>query len=194
MSAAVRVKVVSARSRNRLRKEAYLLRKRFGLEQVKQFPIMEFLELIMPKIEPTFMVIPVEDDELVGRAAETIPDQHIIRVKQSIYDAACSGIYWARSVMAHELGHYVCHSWEPVTYAYPALGEKVPHEVDPEWQANIFAAELLAPVHLIDEDNEYLVSKHFGVPQGTARTQLRQVRKIQRRHNKHAQPKKKENG
>lgn len=168
MSSGGRVKVVSERNRNRLRKEAFLLRKRFGLEQVKQFPIMEFLELIMPRVDPAFMVIPVEDNELVGRAAETIPEQHTIRVKQSIYDAACDGSYWARSVMAHELGHYICHSGDPVAYAFPALGERVPREVDPEWQANTFAAELLAPVHLIDEANEFLISRHFGVPKGTA--------------------------
>ena len=184
MSATGPVKVVMSRDRNQLRKEAYLLRKKFGLEKEKYFPIMEFLELVMPKIDPSFSVVPVEDSELIGRAAETIPEQHLIRVKESVYDGACLGAFWARSVMAHELGHYLCHSDGNVIYAYPALGERIPRDIDPEWQANVFAAELLAPVHLIDEENEYLVSKHFGVPKHTAKTQMVQVRKIQRRHDK----------
>lgn len=184
MSAAGPIKIVASRNRKKLRKEAYLLRKQFGLEKEKFFPIMEFLELIMPKIDSLFVLEPVEDSELVGRAAETIPEQHLIRVKQSVYNGACDGSYWARSVMAHELGHYLFHSDEHVTYAYPALGEKIPREIDPEWQANVFAAELLAPVHLIDEGSEYLVSKHFGVPAHTAKTQMRQVQRIRRRHHR----------
>lgn len=73
-----------------------MLRKKFGLDQVKKFPIMEFLEIIMPQIDPEFMIVPVEDHELLGRAAETIPAEHKIQVKQSIYDAACQGSFWPR--------------------------------------------------------------------------------------------------
>ena len=64
---------------------------RFGLDKIKKFPVMEFLELIMPQIDEEFMLVPVEDDDLKGRAAETIPAEHMIRVKQSVYDAACQG-------------------------------------------------------------------------------------------------------
>ena len=165
-----------------MRKEAYMLRKRFGLERVKTFPIMEFLELIMPQIDPLFMLVPEEDSDLPGRAAETIPELHIIRVKQSVYDAACQGYHWARLVMAHELGHYLLHGDEKVAYAHPAQEERVPDEINAEKQADIFSAELLAPVHLISESSDYLVSKHFGVPKSVARIQMNQARKVQRRH------------
>lgn len=190
------VRVVTARNRNSLRKEAYMLRKRFRLEQVKKFPIMEFLELIMPQIEPEFRVIPVEDSELIGRAAETIPAEHIIRVKQSIYDAACKGVFWPRLVMAHELGHYLLHGEESVSYAHLAPGEKIPDDINAERQADIFAAELLAPVHLVDDSaNEYLISKHFGVSRSVARIQINQARKVKKRHQLRSKQRKiKENG
>lgn len=45
------IKIVSSRNRKRLRKEAYILRMRFGLDKVKKFPVMEFLELAMPQID-----------------------------------------------------------------------------------------------------------------------------------------------
>ena len=177
-----------------MRTEAYMLRKKFGLDKVKAFPIMEFLEFIMPQIDPEFMVVPVEDNELPGRAAETVPDEHVIRVKQSVYDGACQGFFWARLVMAHELGHYLLHGEENVVYACPAPGEQIPNEINPEYQADIFSLELLAPVHLIDEPSEYLVSKHFGVSRGVARAQMNQARRVEKRHQRKRQHRKKENG
>lgn len=188
------IKIVSSRNRKRLRKEAYILRMRFGLDKVKKFPVMEFLELAMPQIDEEFMLVPVEDDELKGRAAETIPTEHVIRVKQSVYDAACQGSYWARTVMAHELGHYMLHGEETVAYAHAALGERIPDEINAERQADIFAAELLALVHLVDETSDYLVSKHFGITLGMARSQMNQLRRVQKRHQSKNRRKKKENG
>ncbi len=188
------IKIVSSRNRKRLRKEAYMLRMRFGLDKVKKFPVVEFLELVMPQIDEEFTLVLVEDDELMGRAAETIPVEHMIRVKQSVYDAACQGSYWARTVMAHELGHYVLHGEDTVAYAHEAPGERVPDDINAERQADIFAAELLAPVHLVDETSDYLVSKHFGITRGMARSQMNQVRRVQKRHQRKHQRKKKENG
>lgn len=167
---------------------------RFGLDKVKKFPVVEFLELVMPQIDEEFTLVLVEDDELMGRAAETIPVEHMIRVKQSVYDAACQGSYWARTVMAHELGHYVLHGEDTVAYAHEAPGERVPDDINAERQADIFAAELLAPVHLVDETSDYLVSKHFGITRGMARSQMNQVRRVQKRHQRKHQRKKKENG
>lgn len=195
ISTSIPIKIVSARNRNQLRKEAYMLRKKFGFEQEKIFPIMEFIELILPQIDPDFQLVLEEDLDLPGRAAETIPELHLIRVKQSIYDAACQGAYWPRTVMAHELGHYLCHAEESVTYAYLSVGERLPNLYNAEKQADIFSAELLAPIHLIDETSDYLVSKHFGVPKSVARIQMNQARKVRKRHQRMRDKRKqKENG
>ena len=175
-----------------------MLRKKFGLEQEKNFPIVEFIELILPQIDPDYpatLSVLEEDMDLPGRAAETIPEMHLIRVKQSIYDAACQGAYWPRTVMAHELGHYLCHAEENVTYAYPSVDKRLPNLYNAEKQADIFSAELLAPIHLINEPSDYLVSKHFGVPKSIARIQINQARKVQKRHQRmRAKRKQKGNG
>ena len=64
-----------------------------------------------------------------------------------------------------------------------------------EKQADIFSAELLAPIHLINEPSDYLVSKHFGVPKSIARIQINQARKVQKRHQRmRAKRKQKGNG
>ncbi|MBR6096834.1 MAG: ImmA/IrrE family metallo-endopeptidase [Oscillospiraceae bacterium] len=186
--------VATPRERKELRKETYLIRKKFGLEREKYFEIVLFLELILPRLDPLFVLDPVEDSELIGRAAETIPEQHLIRVKQSIYDAACSGNYWARFVLAHELAHYILHGNKNVAYAYLDPNEKIPRTMNPERQADVFASELLVPVNLITESDEYLVSKHFGVPRSTARIQMGQANRIRRRHEQKKLTSKKKNG
>lgn len=161
-----------------------MLRQKFGMQKDAYFPIVRFIELILPAADPCFQLLIVPDLDLPGRAAETLPELHEIRIKESVYDAACSGHHWARTVMAHELGHYMYHSAENVAYAYPDPGERVPAGSDPERQADIFAAELLAPVHLIHGKSDYLVSKNCGVTLSVAKSQLQQVQRIDKRHQK----------
>lgn len=189
------VRVVSEKSRNDIRKQAYMLRKKFGFEQAKCFPIIEFLELVMPQVDPHFSFELVEDFELPGQMAITVPEQHLIRVRHGVYESACNGTYYARLVLAHELGHYLLHNDEEVSYAFPAPGETIPNQINPEWQADVFAEELLAPVHLINESDTYLVVKHFGVSYRAARHQLYQANKVKKRHQRHRDTRmSKENG
>lgn len=184
------VRVVPARNRQNIRKYTYQLRCALGLKDTEFFPIMEVLELVIPTIIPDFQVVPVEDESLRGRMAEMLPGECAIKVKQSVYDAACLGHKWARMVMAHELGHFLLHRDAPLSFAYIEKGQRLPDEVNPERQADIFAAELLAPVHLIKGYNEYQISKHFGVSKASAKIQLGQAKRIDKRH--HA--KKRKNG
>lgn len=184
-------KVVSERSRNRLRKEAFMLREKCGFSSEKKFPITSFLELVLPEIDPLFQLEIVDDEELRGRSAEMIPERHTIVVKESVYDAACGDNFYARRVLAHELGHYVLHSDDEVRFASVAPGERLPETCNPEWQADVFAEELLVPVNLINEPNEYLVSKHFGVSRQTAKKQIYQAQKLGRARQKKIEKRKK---
>lgn len=175
-------RVAQSRNRNQIRKYVYQLRKDLGLHQTEYFPIMRVLENVLPLIYPEFHIEAVDDNELPGRMAETTPEQWVIRVKQSVYTAACNGVAWARMIMAHELGHFLFHNSQNTTFAYVEKGSRLPPDIDPERQADIFAAELLIPYHLIKEKNVYQVKKHFGVSHSAAEAQLRQAAKVKRRH------------
>ena len=85
------VRIVPPRDRRNIRKDTYELRKIMGLNEVFYFPIIEFLELVLPQIDPEFYVEPVDDDLLPGRMAETVPEDHLIRVRVYVYDAAGKG-------------------------------------------------------------------------------------------------------
>lgn len=180
----ISIRVAESKNRNQIRKYTYQLRKDLGLHQTEYFPIMRVLENILPLIYPEFHLVPVEDSELPGRMAETTPEQWVIRVRQSVYVAACNGVAWARMIMAHELGHFLFHNSQNTTFAYVDKGSRLPPDIDPERQADIFAAELLIPYHLIKDKNIYQVKKHFGVSQSAAEAQLRQAAKVKKRHDK----------
>lgn len=169
------VRIVPPRDRQSIRKDTYRLREIMRLNDSVYFPIMFFLEHVMPIAVPDFYVEPVDDSILVGRMAETVPEQHLIRVRQSVYDAACNGHPWARKIMAHELGHYIYHDAEHIAYAYPHIGEQIPKQFSPEYQADVFAAELLAPVNLIRGMNCHAVAQKCGIPVSSARGQLNQA-------------------
>ena len=184
-------RVAQPRNRNQIRKYAYQLRKDLGLEQTEYFPIMRILENVLPLLYPEFHIEAVEDKDLPGRMAETTPEQWVIRVRQSVYVAACNGVAWARMIMAHELGHFLFHDSQNTTFAYVEKGSQLPPDVDPERQADIFAAELLIPYHLIKDKNAFQVKKHFGVSQSAAEAQLRQAAKVRKRHDKKSHVKEK---
>jgi hypothetical protein len=84
--------------------------------------------------------------------------------------------------MAHELGHFLFHNSQNTAYAYMEKGSRLPSDVDPERQADIFAAELLIPLHLIGDKNVYQVQKHFGVSRSAARAQMMHATKVRKRH------------
>lgn len=170
------VRIVPPRDRNSIRKDTYKIRAAIGMNDVLYFPIMKFLELIIPQfIDPDFYVEPVDDSLLPGRMAETIPEKHLIRVRISVYDAACKGHTWARKIMAHELGHYVYHDATHIAYASVEPGSQLPKEFMPEYQADVFANELLAPINLIRGMNPHSVAQKCGVPLSLAEGQLKQA-------------------
>lgn len=169
------VRIVPPRDRKSIRKDTYKLREIMGLNNVFYFPIIEFLELVMPLVDSAFYVEAVEDERLPGRMAETLPEEHLIRVRASVYDAACKGHTWARKIMAHELGHYIYHDARRIAYACAEPGAQIPKEFMPEYQADVFANELLAPINLIRGMNPHAISQRCGVPLSLAKGQLAQA-------------------
>lgn len=88
-----------------------------------------------------------EDDEL-SKDVEAIsyPDLKLIKVKNSVYNKACSGDARARFTIAHEIGHLVLHRDMGAFARGPAHTD---YREDAEWQANMFAASFLADSRLL---------------------------------------------
>ena len=67
------VRLASPRDRNSIRRDAYLLRLKLGLKDTPYFPIVEFLENVLPEIDTSFHIEVLEDFELLGVQAEYVP-------------------------------------------------------------------------------------------------------------------------
>lgn len=137
-------------SRKELSKYANLFRTIMGLENQFYMPIIELIELILPRIDHDFDLEIVSVDTLpLDTYAITYPDEKRMVIREDVYYGACDEQGRARFTLAHEFFHYLRHNNNNVGFA--RSGSDVPIYCDPEWQANTFAAELLVPKDLIKD-------------------------------------------
>lgn len=159
-------------SRKQIRAVTSLFRKKMDLEEAEYIPIVDILEYVMPAMNKNFVFEIVNDDDLDAEA-RFFPIENKIKIRESVYDAACDDDSRSRFTIAHEIGHAFLHNEDTVSFA--RNGINVPAFKDPEWQANTFAAELLAPPYIVGDMNiEEIVDKCKV---------SRQVAEIQKKYN-----------
>ena len=156
-------------SREKIRNKVFIIRQL--AKCTHYFDIVRFLEHVLPLLDPLFELQIVGDKELPGVYAKTYPGEHRMEVRESVYISALKGTGRDRFTLCHELGHYVLHG--PNNVAYPRISGKIKKYEDPEWQANTFAAELLAPSKMTKNKDIEKIVKTFGVSREVARIQKR---------------------
>ena len=137
---------VEPKSRNELRTLAKIVRENLRISDALYVPIVPLLD-VLSKLFKKFSYEIVEDSELPASIhADTNPLTGHIRIKQSVYDGACSGVGRDRMTIAHEICHFftLC----PFGFQYHrSFAKEVKTFEDPEWQAKCMAGELM-----IDKD------------------------------------------
>lgn len=136
---------VAPRSEIEIRNVAEQIRKLSGLPDTKYFDVVNFIEHKMPGIFPFFRYEIVESAELPDREAEMNPFEFCIRVRESIYIEAMKGNGHCRFTLAHELGHFFLHRNDFIAFGKKSEDGDIPPCRHSEWQANMFARNLLAP-------------------------------------------------
>lgn len=159
-------------SRKAIREMANKLRSYFEISEEVPFPVIEFLELLASDGESLNYMI-VADNELKGCYAKTLPDKNLILIKECVYNGACDGNPRDRFTIAHELGHFLLHDGNSISFA--RSDEKIKAYQNPEWQANTFAAELLLPSTAIVDKTIEQISKKYNVSLKVAEIQLSHV-------------------
>ena len=96
------------------------------------------------------------------------------------YTAACDNNGRARFTVTHEIGHFLIHTPDSIVLCRRIEGMKLPPNEDPEWQANTFAGELLAPSYLITNLSTRQVMELCGVSEKAAEIALTKSRKMYR--------------
>lgn len=154
-----------------LRMAAYKFREIMGLENRLYFPVVQFIEWILPVVlDFDFEILDVS--EMPPQTyAFTVPDKKIMYIRKDVYEAACKGQGRARFTLVHEIGHLLFHTEENIMFA--RSDQKIPAYSDPEWQANTFAAELLIPKNMVQGMSIDDVVEKCGVSRQCAEIQMR---------------------
>lgn len=95
-------------SREDIRRYVRDLKRSVGLENVLYFPILQFVENVLPLIIPDFQFEVVPEIEMGGKHGETYPSKNLMRIREDIYLRAAAGEGRDRFTIAHEVGHLFC--------------------------------------------------------------------------------------
>ena len=157
--------------RIQLRAIAHKLREITSFEYDLYFPIVEFLELVMPTLFDDFNYEIVSVREFPkNKHAETDVIKRVIKIRQDIYDGAVAGKGRDRMTVAHEIAHYILIVVYGVQFNRVFGNNPVITFQDPEWQAKALAGELLCPYHLINGMSVEEISFCCGVSMEAAKT------------------------
>lgn len=126
------------------------IRRSLGVEDKLYFDIVHFVERVMPEVFPEFVFEICTKIEMGNLHGETIPSEHKIRIREDVYIGACEGRGRDRLTMAHEVGHFFMHDEQSIVFCKVDPNGKLPNFRDPDWQADVFGGELLAPSYLIN--------------------------------------------
>ncbi len=158
--------MVAPVSRKEIKDFANDIRKCSGLPDVGFFPLLDFVELVLPQMDPEFTFCVEEDWRMGNDQANYNVQNKTMKLRESVYEGACRGNGRDRFTLAHEIGHYFMHNDVVLSRAEP--GSRIPAYRDPEWQANTFAAALLMPDHLIDGLTPKQIAKKCGTSESAA--------------------------
>jgi hypothetical protein len=126
------------------------------------FPIERVFEPLLLSLDPEFYFEVLEERDMGDNHGLTIPSQHVIKLRQDVYDGACAGRGRDRLTIAHEVGHYVLH--DDLTLPRKTNRSEIPAYRNSEWQANCFAGELLVSARYATNCTSAIdVSNRFGV-------------------------------
>lgn len=160
-------------NRAEIRSLALQVRNRFDFASTLRFPVMEFVELMLPQLDKEYSFEVVEFREL-GQShglTERQGDHVTIKIREDVYDLACRDAGRDRGTVAHELGHYLMHARS--TSLHRHFGGAIRTFEDPEWQAKCFQGELLVPKHLVQGMSAATVAEACGVSMQAAEYQLK---------------------
>nr|DAK85385.1 MAG TPA: IrrE N-terminal-like domain [Caudoviricetes sp.] len=157
-------------SRKNIENIANDLRKLLELQDVLRVNVIYILEHVLSVLDKEFYLDIVPDNELDAHA-RAYPEDHTIRIRESIYERARRGEGRDRFTVMHEIFHFIWHDKNEISLARNP--EKLKRYENPEWQADVFAASFLMPAHLIRGKSWTQVMHECGVSASAAKYQLK---------------------
>lgn len=167
---------VPARSKEEINGLANAFRLRFARNDLSQkLDIVELIEVTLPRITNLKFEFEIIDKETMGKAeAAMAPDMMRMFIREDVYERLHENDARARFTIAHEIGHFVLHDGVALTRS-----NNNQHEVfrDSEWQADCFAAELLAPIEACKRHSTIKsIMDNFGVSRSCAKIRFNEIK------------------
>lgn len=134
------------------------------------FPI-ELFEIFLEAMDYKMIILKDQDME---EEAVTIPELKIVKIKESVYNGLIEGNPRDRFTAGHELGHIILRH-NKTTVQFARSFEEVKAYENPEWQANEFAACLLAPLSECKNRSLEDISSRFGCSLDVASKQKKKL-------------------
>lgn len=128
-------------SRKKIQDVALSLRQMLSVSLEDSFPVVKFFEFILPSLGYELEICGIS--EMPKEYALTFPEKNLVKIREDVYVRAVDENPRDLFTLAHEIGHIIFHDNMSISFA--RSDEKIKVFEDPEWQANTFAAELLAP-------------------------------------------------
>lgn len=155
-------------SRKQIQSIAMNLRKILNISPNEAFPIVKFLEYVLPQFDYTLEIC--EPIEMQDKYAVTLPGEKVLRIREDVYINATRNNPRDLFTIAHEIGHVLFHNTTSIALA--RSNEKIKTYENPEWQANTFAAELLAPSCMLKGKSIDEIIEIYGCSKEVAKIQL----------------------
>lgn len=169
--------VVPACSRKELLLHAHALHQALDYKGDGPFPILKLAEKIFYFIYPDYDFLVLSENEMGDNLGLTKPDEHIIQIREDVYESAVAGSGLGRMVVAHESSHLLRHQGIPVAMACRKATREMPAYRSSEWQANAMGGSILMPASKIIDMSIDQIIDQFQVSERAAEVQLRVVRK-----------------
>lgn len=169
--------VAQGTSRKQIRAFTKYIRGLCGMTDRLYFPVVEFLEIILPYLVDDFTYEIVERSEMPDKEGETIPSFNTIKIREDVYEKATHGDGRARFTILHEVGHLLMHNNDRVVPYRKSDKTSLKAYEDPEWQADAFAGELLIAEHLVKNMSVNEIEICCGASHSAAECQYKQIRR-----------------
>ena len=157
-----------------IRKITKMLREVLNIEDDERFPIVHFIEWVLGDPDSDFDYEITEVEEMQDIYGLTDTNRNVMKIRGDVYKGAIEGNPRDVFTLCHELGHYLLHKPEAVEFA--RVSENIPAFRNPEWQANTFAAELLAPYDRAKNMSAKEIAEQYGMSAQAAQIRCKQCR------------------
>jgi len=165
---------VARRSEWDIERLATAVRRELGVAPGARIAMQPVLEMALDDIYPGAYYTIEFDCDMGGAEGRTDHFEPKISLSASTYVGLQIADPRARMTVAHELGHLLMHTRQPV-YHYSSRARD--RHVDPEWQATYFAAALLMPAAAFRKMRTVKQAKQaFGVSRNAALRRARDLR------------------